>query len=299
MNEEFKDMDLANTTIHIDDIKLPGRWNRIKMSNLDSLVQSIQSCGQLVPIVVRVDPDEEGKVILVDGKRRLSALRELGKTQVIISFTKSDTEGDAYRDSMVANSNSEPNTPYELALSYDLMVDTDGKTHEEIAHSCGKTSGHVSQLRTALRIAKTDPELLKAFQEDKVPPTVFRYLSKLDPETDAKMLRKMIISALKGVSGQRISEKIDAYLASKKADDKKKRGAAAHKREAISLIDYSNPEISKNISPIKSRTKYQELLMYQTEEVRKCTKKTDQQFARGVLLGLEMGAGLIQLSDDY
>ena len=296
----------ANVTMNINNIKLSDRWNRLELGDIKSLTQSIAARGIVRPILVRVDPENDDTVIAVDGRRRLAAAQKLGITEIPVSFSTANNDGDAFQDSMVANSNAEPNTPYELAISYGEMVERDGKTNEDIAKSCGRTPGHVSQLRTALRVAKNDKRLLAAFSKDSIKSSVFRHLAKLDADKDAKMLAKVTELVLGGAQAQDIGIKIDAYLekkAAKKTTKKepKKRGAAAHKKNAqkasLELVDYTDDEIAKQIVPLRNKTKYRELLVYHTEKAKASTKKNDQIFNQGVLLGLEFGAGIAILED--
>lgn len=292
----------ANFTMHIDDIELPKRWNRTELVDLKGLTQSIKVTGQLVPVIVRPHPDKDGKAVAVDGRRRLAVLRNLGITEVIVSFSSANNEGDAFLYSMVTNSNAKPNTAYELAMSYELLVVDDGKTNEEIAKSCGKTAGHVSQMRTALRVANQNRRLLNAFKKDKVVHSVFRHLAKLDPEKDLKFFERMVELVLNDAHAQDIGDKIAAYLEKKKEKETttKKRGAAAHKNNAkveIEFVDYSSDSVRKQMEPIRSKDKYQELLVYQTEKIRNTTKKNELVYEQGVLQGLEMACQLVVIEN--
>lgn len=61
-------------------IKAGGLSDRLEHNETDhaSLMASMQAYGQQVPVLVRPDPDTEGQYLIVYGRRRVAALRDLG-----------------------------------------------------------------------------------------------------------------------------------------------------------------------------------------------------------------------------
>lgn len=61
-------------------IKAGGLSDRLEHNEVDhaSLMASMQTYGQQVPVLVRPDPTTEGQYLIVYGRRRVAALRDLG-----------------------------------------------------------------------------------------------------------------------------------------------------------------------------------------------------------------------------
>ena len=69
-------------TILLKDICIQHR-QRQEFINIDKLALSLQSTGQQVPIIVRsLEDSSEWKYFLVDGERRIRALKKLGREKV-------------------------------------------------------------------------------------------------------------------------------------------------------------------------------------------------------------------------
>ena len=155
MSKNIPAMSAANLTIDIDKIELSKEWNRKKVPGLREMKASIVARGQLVPMLVKTSPNE-GKVILEDGRRRFAALLELNVREVMISMsTNGDDPGESLLTSMVTNLVRDSNTPFDIARSFHLLVHTYGKSNDEIAKSCGKTAGYVSQHLAVMKASKS------------------------------------------------------------------------------------------------------------------------------------------------
>jgi len=282
-----------NAVLAISTIQLPLKWNRVTLGDISGLVQSIKERGQLKPILIWFQGTTP---IVFDGRRRLAALTQLGRSTVKVHVHSAASNVEAFMNSMVANLNSEPNTPYELAVAYEYLV-TCGETNDHIARSCGKTSGHVSQLRTALRVASLDRKLLGLFKESVVTPATLRLLAKIDTTTPAgsATFTQLLRLVYRNAKTATINLAVEAYLNTQQP--KTKRGAAAHKnKEELNLPDYTQAAVAETIIPVRKK-QYQDLLVYQTERVKNADKKEDRVYQKGILTGLELGAGILVLED--
>lgn len=284
----------ANLTIDIDKIELLEEWNRKKVSGLREMKASIVAKGQLVPLLVKPSANE-GRVVVVDGRRRLAALLELNVRDVLISLCTDEGEdaGESLLTSMVTNLVREDNTPFEIARSFDLLVTKYGKSNEEIAKSCGKTAGYVSQHRAVMKSSK---ELQDALEKGLVPLAAFRLFSRLSQDEDAKAYKKLQDAMIAGRIGcAQLEERIKEYL-DKKGAPVSKKGAAAHKKNkeaaaAIHIPDYSDKEV---IAAVKARKKDYMLdwLSHTGELLRGATRKSDRTYLQGKLDGMELFASL-------
>jgi ParB/RepB/Spo0J family partition protein len=240
-------------TVKLNQIKVTKDWNRESVGDISELVMSIKETGQLQPLLVWQDTTSKTPVYyLIDGRRRFAALQVLKKDPLIV-LSQAKDPASAFLQSMAANTVRENNTAYDISRSFDHLVESYGVIYEDIVKVCGKTSGYVSQHVSAIRIARKDPRLLEAFKTGQISLYVFRFLSRLDPQEDAKAFKKAVTDLLSGDSTtQDVRTYIDQYLA-KKLQKAVKSGAAPMrgkkaKRDAqveASLPDYASVEIRK------------------------------------------------------
>ena len=293
-----------NLTTSLSNIKLPKDWNRDKLGDLSGLISSIKDRGQVVPLVVRRG-SKPGKYILVDGRRRYAALLKIGISNALIVISEATNDGDAFLESMVANMAREDNTPYERARSFGILVDTYGKTNEEIAKSWGRTPGSVSQY---LAVLKADKKLQTALKKGTIALAMFRHFAKLDREQDKVFYEGAMLKAFEGASAQVIGDAIDAYLerqakkaaakteGSAPAKPKAKKGAAAHKPKKnapkLTIQDYRDPEIVKDIKMIPKKDAIDWLDTYR-EKALDATTSRKRDYYQGVLEGMEIMTGLL------
>jgi len=278
----------------ISNIVLPKKWNRQEMqkNDLAELTASIRARGQLVPLQVRMT-DKPTKVELVEGRRRLAVLQDLGQSHALVSIVNAKDDIEAFLLSLVTNLNRKNNTSYEIAEGFGFLVEA-GMSSEEIAKSCGKTPGYVSQ---HLAVLKADQRLQMALQKGKVNVSLFRYFTKLDREDDKdkKFYDKMVDLVLKGnVTAQDIGEKIGVYKDKQAATDKSKKTKPKKKAgPKVKVLDYSDPVITKNARPV-SKDKALKYLEHYAKVVESTSLKTKREYYRGVLLGLELSVGLAE-----
>lgn len=297
-----------NTTMKLSKIHMPPDWNRAQLGDLSGLIASITQEGQLQPILVRMD-EATGKVYLVDGRRRYAALQAI-KADAEIKIIDAPDHKTAFLKSMVANLEREDNTTYDIARSFDKLVNTYNMTNEDVARACGKTPGYVSQHVTASRLAQLHPPLLSAFRKNTVPLSFFRYLVRLDPVVDLKFFLRITDAVLKGLSAQDAGDRIGMYIdkqrqkAVAKAKQKgveteapTKKGAAAHKKQKAGpkfrLTDYKDPGIKKLMRRVP-RESLIEMAVYSGEKLVNSSSQSKQRYYQGMIDGLEYGMGLVE-----
>ena len=86
MNENIRCIRLDNLVPH------PDNPNRMSRANLAKLVRNIKRTGRYEPLVVRPHPDKRGRFQIINGHRRVEALRQLGHETVQAIVWKIDDE---------------------------------------------------------------------------------------------------------------------------------------------------------------------------------------------------------------
>jgi len=105
------------------------------------LVQSIDACGQLIACIAVDEPHPEGKImaspwVLIDGYRRVAALRKLGRdTARVECWSCTVTEALAQ---VLARSHSRAFTAIEEALLLRDLMDGQRLSQREAALQCGR-----------------------------------------------------------------------------------------------------------------------------------------------------------------
>lgn len=295
--------------IQLSKILLVKDWNREALGDIKGLVASIQEEGQLQPLLVR-KAEKAGEVYLIDGQRRLAALRILKRKTGLVRYSDAKDDKHAFLQSMIANIERRDNTPYEIAYSFEMLVSY-GYTNEHIGKACGKTAGYVSQHVTALRLAREDKELFSAFQKEKVALSFFRYAAKLDLKRDAKFFSKIIELALAGNSAQDIGERIGVYLDRQRQRDEEKangasdapaakKGAAAHENKKagpkFQLTNYKDPEVRKLMRRVP-RDNIIARAEYCGSKLTGTVSQNKQRYYQGWLDALEYSMGLVEESE--
>lgn len=243
------------STVKLSQIKVTKDWNRESVGDISELVMSIKETGQLQPLLVWQDHSTKTPTYyLIDGRRRFAALQVLKKDPLIVLSAAKDPAS-AFLQSMAANTVRENNTAYDISRSFDHLVVNYGVIYEDIVKVCGKTAGYVSQHVSAIRTARKDPQLLEAFKSGRISLYVFRFLTRLDPQEDARAFRKAVADLLSGESStQDVKTYIEQYLA-KKLQRAARNGASPAKgrkakRDAqieAAIPDYASTAVRKAV----------------------------------------------------
>lgn len=284
-------MSSSTNQIALNCIELPNAWNRQRIRCSNELIESIKNVGQLTPLLVRAHPTDINKVVLVDGRRRLYALQELGIATANISYIDADTDGSAYLAALIVNIGREDNTAYEKATAFQHLITRYAYTHESLAAACGKSVGYISQY---LSVFKASDQLQAALAEDKISITIFRLFNRLDITADQPFYNDLATSVINAnLTYSSVEARIDNYLSNADKKSTSKKGAAAHKKaEPISLVDYNTVTIA-----YKSEDEVVNLLNQYQNELVASTKKLDRRYYEGIMDGIELICGLRDFAD--
>ena len=297
-----------NLMMPLSRIELSETWNRRELGDNSGMISSLKDMGQISPISIWPIPGST-KYKLIVGRRRYAGAVELGWKTIKVTICKGNL-ADLKLQALAENLERKENTPFELAVGFRQLVDELGKTNEQIATSCGKTPGFVSQ---HLAVTKAPKKLQQGLAKGKVGVSIFRYFTKLDPTEDKPFYDKMVSAALEGMSGNKIDEKVTAYLEKKtekaavkaKATGKKntpkpQKGAAAHKKKKgarLFIRDYADPEVRKAVKMV-AKTTALERLEETAGKLRRATRKDRKDYLQGVIDGIEECSGLVSVSQD-
>jgi ParB/RepB/Spo0J family partition protein len=281
---------MKNFSMKLSDINLPDKYNRDKVGDIKGLVQSLIAVGQKVALVVRVDPNNPGKVLLVDGRRRFTALQEAGIKEAFVTFTDDDNDADAFLTSMLTNLAREGHNPIEVAEGFQYALDS-GKKQKAISAACGKSESFVSQ---HIAILKLPPEAIKYARSEKLKFAHLRSLLRVFTEEDIKFYDRVFEATVDNDwSPEDTENAIVAYLTKKEEKakaagtkkDKKKAGRPTKKKDK--LKDYASLSFK-----VASTSKTKELFEEAKELYESANTKDRVNYYKGILVGMERVSGL-------
>ena len=149
-------------------------------NELQMLANSIQSDGLLNPI--SVEGPHDGEIyILVDGERRLRAMKLLGRTAIEASIRRPSQDSQTrLLLAMIGNLQRTDMGPMDEARAYRRLREGD-LTTEEIAQRVGRSGAHVY---SRMRMLEFPAEVQELFNNQKLPldESVIGSLRKLSPE---------------------------------------------------------------------------------------------------------------------
>jgi ParB family transcriptional regulator, chromosome partitioning protein len=110
---------------------------------VESLARSIERDGQIVPLIVAGDPSSGGRAVLVDGYRRVAALRRLGRDRAWAECWPCDLAEAVM--GVLARSRSRSFAAIEEALLLRELTQGLGLSQLEVAHRCGRDDSWVNR----------------------------------------------------------------------------------------------------------------------------------------------------------
>ncbi|WP_424358760.1 ParB/RepB/Spo0J family partition protein [Methanocella sp. MCL-LM] len=131
--------------IPIEQVGFDQGYLRKTQADLSQLKNTISDVGLLQPIIVR--KSSEGYSV-IDGQRRLQALKELGVPELIVGrdviIDADETEADARFKRIIANVQREDINDIELGHAFVELKEQYGYQYNEISEIIGKTPHYVS-----------------------------------------------------------------------------------------------------------------------------------------------------------
>lgn len=293
-------------TIPVKDIVVPSKWNRHKPSDMKGLISSIMEEGQLIPLLVRLRAD--GKIELVDGRRRLMAIKELKLPEAKIVYADGDAARD-YGKSLVANLQRLEHNPVEKAEAYRDLKNM-GWSHKQIALSCGVLESSISQY---IAIFELPGKMQHALRDGKITIGHTRQLLRVNEESEANFQEKLFDKMVNDQLPVTVAEEMVAnYWEKKELRLKKKEEASKTKTTKTKtdpeapppataekskggrtpqMTDYMDEHIMSEMKMIDVAACAEWLAAYEARRV-KTTSPKKREYFRGFVEGLETACGL-------
>ena len=120
---------------------------------LRSLADSIEQVGQLQPGIVKEDPDEAGKYIIVSGERRWRACDlAAGIETYLATLLPPEHAGNIGLIALIENVQREDLDPFEEADGYKQLMKAHGYKQGELAKLVGKKRNTISEVLTLTKV---------------------------------------------------------------------------------------------------------------------------------------------------
>ena len=150
---------------------------------LDDLSESIRQKGVLQPILIR--RDEEGKIFLVAGERRLRAAKKAGLENIPTILTK----GNPVEISIIENLQRENLKPVEEAEALARMMKEYKYTQKKLAKAIGKSQSTISE---TLSLNRLPEEIKEEYRRADIPRRLLVEIAKQKtPKAMLKLFRKV------------------------------------------------------------------------------------------------------------
>lgn len=268
-------------TIPISKVSCGKGYLRRTRGDITGLKETISDVGLLQPIIVRRSGDG---FTLIDGSRRLQALKELNIVELIIDrdviIDNDETDADAMFKQVIANIQREDINDIELGHAFVLLNDKYNYSYKEIAEIICKTPHYVvSKAGMAKRLTPELQEMIvRDWEEQKVIRNTF---SDENPQAPYEMN----VNIIEDIARLPPELQKDAYLAIKASEMEKK--------DALSYLRM----LKAGVKEMKLSGELNELMNYagQAEhdvadiDLRKYLKKIDRDLNRLVISVKESG----------
>ena len=188
---------------------------RGELGDLSELAGSIKSLGVLEPLLVS---DNDGKLLVVAGARRLEAAKKAGAKEVPC-IVRPFTDQERVEVMIVENLLREDITPLEEAQGYKRLIEL-GQTQRQIAARVGRAQSHISK---RLMLTELPEPVQKAVGRGQVNLESVQQLSKLkdDPETVLSIVNEAVARQHDGgaesreFANRQVERKVQAQLEAK------------------------------------------------------------------------------------
>jgi ParB family transcriptional regulator, chromosome partitioning protein len=161
---------------------------RFNEDTLNELARSINSLGLIQPIIVR--KKEQGRYELVSGERRYRAFKILGR-QKIPAFIRSVSDQEQLEIALSGVIQREYLDPFEIATTYQRMLENYALSPVEIAERVGKDRSTVTNY---LRLLKLDPLIQSGVRDNIISLGHARSLCNIESLEDQRAIYEDILN---------------------------------------------------------------------------------------------------------
>ena len=154
-------------------------------ADLDELAASMRHVGQLQPVLLRANPADSRRYLIVVGERRWRAAQRAGLPNLTATVTKHNSAS-AFIAQVAENVNRKDMTPMEEAAAYAKLSAAEWKT-EKIADLFGKSAAYIGWRVDLLGLV---PEAQDAVNRHQLPINTAWYVCKLDADAQRMFLAR-------------------------------------------------------------------------------------------------------------
>lgn len=131
-----------------DEVQFHPDWPEPIFNDEDfiALKSSIRECGQLIPVLIK--KTESGQIVIVDGERRLQAVRELDLPEIICTFIDASEDMTRY----VVNTVRKAQTAMQEAEALQNILETEKVKKKELAEMLGKSASTITEITSLAKL---------------------------------------------------------------------------------------------------------------------------------------------------
>lgn len=189
--------------------------NFYELSDLPQLASNIELFGLQQPLLVRTNPDDPSRVIIVSGHRRRAALQLLidkesrEDLRAVPCIREAQTGSDAFNKLMLiyANSDTRKMTAAEISkqaeevemLLYQLKeegIEFPGRMRDHVAEACKVSKSKLARLKVIRE--NLSPDFFDAFERNTLPEQTAYLLAQLPMEFQQRLFRVASVKDLRG-----------------------------------------------------------------------------------------------------
>jgi ParB family chromosome partitioning protein len=170
--------------------------------SLAELADSIRASGVVQPILLRLNPQAEGRYQLVVGERRWRAAR-LAALSTVPAVIRQLTDQDALELALTENLLRQDLNPLDVALAYQALQDKYHLSHEQIAKRLGVNR---SSITNTLRLLRLPPAVQEMLSKGEITYGHARALLGLDSE--AAQVQFAVMISKKGLSVRQVESMV-------------------------------------------------------------------------------------------
>ncbi len=124
-----------------------------------ALIDSVRERGVIQPLIVRADPDAEGRYQIVAGERRWRAAQAAGLHEVPV-LVQELSDAAALEVALIENIQRQDLTPVEEAEGYRRLTEEFDRTQDELSRALGKSRSHIANALRLLHLPGPVKQLL-------------------------------------------------------------------------------------------------------------------------------------------
>ena len=199
--------------VSIDSITIPNHHPRSEYGDLEDLQKSIKRDGLQEPLMVYVI--EDGKFWIIDGARRLKAMKEMTIMQISCLINKGISEADAAHLSYVKNVERKNLSVIEIARHIKAMREDFGYTLADL-----ELKGYGSPAQTSIKLKLLDlPDKIQMqIQNGTLTAAHGQALVRIPKRDEQERMAKRIVDH--DMTGKRADAQISRYLSKKRTPKK-------------------------------------------------------------------------------